>query len=398
MVGAAEAQLRLDPLDQHAAEDVGPGVVGGDADAGRAAAAASDAIAVRSSPSRVERRQQVDAGVALEGLGHRQPLRLGEGIDAAAAKREAACARRLAPPAASSVGAVVHQRLVGLARRDTIRACVNSGWCSGAALAVAEDAGEIEDPRLAGRQQLLAGEFRRGVQIERRAARRRAPISSVAKACRCASLPGETCRAAVSTSMKSRAANQSRSAAAMRVAGQQERPAVGVPMRASTRGRCGHARASAGSGAMRKALAIRRQDRYGARPICGAVAARHGASAAQHRGRSFRESHRQLAPQGQHRRAWTASSTSSSPPKTSIPARARRRPRSTCAASRDGVKVSRALQDDRAGRARLVEDRDFQFLYQDGDGFHFMNTGQLRPGRRASRTWSATRRPICRTA
>ena len=33
------------------------------------------------------------------------------------------------------------------------------------ALAVAEHAGEVEDPPLAGRQQLLAGEFRRGVQI-----------------------------------------------------------------------------------------------------------------------------------------------------------------------------------------------------------------------------------------
>ena len=37
-----------------------------------------------------------------------------------------------------------------------------------AALAVAEHAREGEQPRLAGREQLLGGEFRRGVQIERR--------------------------------------------------------------------------------------------------------------------------------------------------------------------------------------------------------------------------------------
>jgi hypothetical protein len=39
-----------------------------------------------------------------------------------------------------------------------------------AALAVAEDVGETEQARLARRQQLLAGEFRRGVEVERLAA------------------------------------------------------------------------------------------------------------------------------------------------------------------------------------------------------------------------------------
>ena len=38
------------------------------------------------------------------------------------------------------------------------------------ALAVAEHMGEAEDPRLARGQELLAGELRRGVQVERRAA------------------------------------------------------------------------------------------------------------------------------------------------------------------------------------------------------------------------------------
>ncbi len=42
-------------------------------------------------------------------------------------------------------------------------------------------------------------------------------IASVEKACRWASFPGETCRAAVSASTKSRAANQARVAAVIRL-------------------------------------------------------------------------------------------------------------------------------------------------------------------------------------
>ena len=43
---------------------------------------------------------------------------------------------------------------------------VNSGWCKRPALAVAEHVGEGEQPRLAGGQQLLAGELGRGVEVE----------------------------------------------------------------------------------------------------------------------------------------------------------------------------------------------------------------------------------------
>ena len=40
----------------------------------------------------------------------------------------------------------------------------------------------------------------------------------------------------------------------------------------------------------------------------------------------------------------------------------------------DGVKTAAALQDHRAGRARLSSrTTNFSYLYQDGDGFHFMN-------------------------
>ena len=54
---------------------------------------------------------------------------------------------------------------------------MNSGWCSDAALAVAKDVRELEDALHAGREQLLHGEFGRGVEIER-CARRPRPARS----------------------------------------------------------------------------------------------------------------------------------------------------------------------------------------------------------------------------
>ena len=40
----------------------------------------------------------------------------------------------------------------------------------------------------------------------------------------------------------------------------------------------------------------------------------------------------------------------------------------------DGVKVSQRYKTTEQVERAFVEDREFQFLYQDGDGFHFMNT------------------------
>ena len=103
--------------------------------------------------------------MAREGLRHRHALRRGKRIDGLAAKREllgAGGARRLG----QQRRAVVHQRLVGLVRPVPFQHG-EFRMMQRAALAVAEHAGEIEDARLAGRQQLLAGEFRRGAQIER---------------------------------------------------------------------------------------------------------------------------------------------------------------------------------------------------------------------------------------
>ena len=40
----------------------------------------------------------------------------------------------------------------------------------------------------------------------------------------------------------------------------------------------------------------------------------------------------------------------------------------------DGVKVAQRYKTTEQVERAFVEDRDHQFLYQDGDGFHFMNT------------------------
>ena len=62
--------------------------------------------------------------------------------------------------------AVLHQRLVRFVRPVPFQHG-EFGVMQRAALAIAEHAGEIENARLARRQQFLAGEFRRGAQIER---------------------------------------------------------------------------------------------------------------------------------------------------------------------------------------------------------------------------------------
>jgi elongation factor P len=40
----------------------------------------------------------------------------------------------------------------------------------------------------------------------------------------------------------------------------------------------------------------------------------------------------------------------------------------------DGVKVSQRYKTTEQVERAIVEDREFQFLYQDGEGFHFMNS------------------------
>ena len=64
----------------------------------------------------------------------------------------------------------------------------------------------------------------------------------------------------------------------------------------------------------------------------------------------------------------------------------------------DGVKISERYRTTEQVERAFVEDRDYNFLYEDGEGFHFMNPETydqvaVPTGRR-----SATRRSICRRA
>ena len=113
------------------------------------------------------RRQQhgkVDPGETGKCLCDREPLGDGEWIHSDAAERE--------PLGAGDLGrecqhgrTVVHQHLVALVRPVPFEHG-ELGMMQRAALAVAKRAGELDDARLACRQEFLAGEFRRGSQVE----------------------------------------------------------------------------------------------------------------------------------------------------------------------------------------------------------------------------------------
>ncbi|GJE46973.1 hypothetical protein AEGHOMDF_6182 [Methylobacterium soli] len=95
-------------------------------------------------------------GQALEGRGR---------IAAAATPAEPRRAGRLGGEP-QEIGAIAHQHRVGLVGPVPFEHG-EFGVVQGTALAVAEHPGEAEQARFARRQQLLAGEFRRGVQVER---------------------------------------------------------------------------------------------------------------------------------------------------------------------------------------------------------------------------------------
>ena len=193
--------------------------------------------------------------------------------------------------------AIGHQRVVGLVGAIPFEHR-EFGMVQRAALAVAKHAGELEDPPLARRQQLLAGEFRRGVQIEPRALARRArPARSRrrAGAPRCRARPAGSrprprrSRAPRKTprgrhDARARASRNGRRSAWTCGAHQGEASAIACPS--------ARPRENAGEGA---------QDQY--------VAARDSSGRPQRAARPparsrniVRESHRQFAPQRQYRR------------------------------------------------------------------------------------------------
>ena len=119
--------------------------------------------------------------------------------------RRRAPGSRRSPPSACRYGSP--------ARYHSTR--VNSGMMQRAALAVAEHLCEFDDAALAGREQLFAGEFRRGAQIERRrrAVRRR---QRRRKGMQMGLVSGRHLQCAGLDLDEILAANQARSAATMR--------------------------------------------------------------------------------------------------------------------------------------------------------------------------------------
>ncbi len=161
--GAADAEIGLDPLHQHAAENIAPAIVVADADAGRLRGA-GETLAIRCAVR--QRRQQIDAGKAGKRLRDGELFRRGEGIGGAAAKRQLPRPRRLRRGFEDRC-AIVHQHPIRLACAIPFDER-EFRMMQRAALAVAEHLGKFDDARLAGGKKFLAGEFRRGAQIKRR--------------------------------------------------------------------------------------------------------------------------------------------------------------------------------------------------------------------------------------
>jgi hypothetical protein len=106
----------------------------------------------------------VEAGEARKGVRDAQSLGRRERVGGAAPEPERVRSGGLGCNG-QDVPAVLHQALVALVRPVPFEQGELRGM-EGAALAVAEHARDVEDSRLARRQQLLAGEFGRGVEME----------------------------------------------------------------------------------------------------------------------------------------------------------------------------------------------------------------------------------------
>ena len=62
----------------------------------------------------------------------------------------------------------------------------------------------------------------------------------------------------------------------------------------------------------------------------------------------------------------------------------------------DGVKISERYKTTDQVEKATIEDHNYNYLYEDADGFHFMNTENLRPGPGAEGRRRQSPRPICR--
>ena len=187
--------LRLDPLDQHAAENVATSCrrrppatpAAARSPAKRAVGLAAVSVASRSMPANGGRPPPPSAARA-----RRTDRRCGPSMQLQVSA--AACGRAPASPRSRPSAPRRAVRPVPFQHREF-------GMMQRPALAVAEHTGELKirarRPPAASCRRIPA------TCADKARGRRRASTSSVAKACRWVSLPGETCRAGVSTSTKS---------------------------------------------------------------------------------------------------------------------------------------------------------------------------------------------------
>ena len=157
-----------------------------------------------------DRREQVDAGMALERLGHGQPLGRRRGIADLVLP-----AQLLRAGERQQRRAILHDRLVARAGAIPFEHG-ELGMMQRRALGVAEDARELEELRARRRPAASSSRTRASCAASAARSSPSGVSQSVAKPARCTSAPGATCRIGVSTSTKPSAANHCRIAACSR--------------------------------------------------------------------------------------------------------------------------------------------------------------------------------------
>ena len=95
---------------------------------------------------------------------------------------------------------------------------------------------------------------------------------------------------------------------------------------------------------------------------------------------------------------WTASSTSSSSAENIHPGKGTPVTQLDMRRISDGVKMSERYRTTEQVERAYVEDREHTFLYQDGDGFHFMNPETYDQVIVSGRHHRRPGAPICRKA
>src|SRR6478752_6808315 len=189
-------------------------------------------------------------------------------------------------------------------------------------------------------------------------------MAAVSKACRCASLPGETCRAAVSTSRKPSASNQARNAALIRLrasrngrrsawfSGRHQGEGEAVDKGNALLGVANLARIAIGG---RYPTQIRAAQ--GRRGIKDVLVTKVAAS-----------SLRKGSVVDMDGKLYVVLNAENIHPGKGTPVTQLNMRRIS-----DGVKVSERYRTTEQVERAFVDQRDHTFLYQDGEGYHFMN-------------------------